>query len=385
MKRILIVPGGSTINDNPNLSAIIQILGENNYIIDILLPENKNQIQISVHKNSRFIFYPRLLYYFKILGIKYLKSSLFIKAIYSYFLQFKQRYNLIIGIDPYGIIFANELAAINKIPLGFISYEIFFKHEVSSWLKKLEIEACKNVSFAISQDHLRKELLSEENCINQDKIFNIPVAGRGTRFEANDFYLHDKYNITRDKKIAIYAGSIEKWTMADELLSSLKKWPNNWVLFFHHRYSDSQKLNKFIVGKLPDNLIISEEIISSIDGMNKIIKSGEVGIALYKPTYSNPFLGKNIEFMGLSSGKLNTYLQHGLPVIVNKIGIMSDYVKNNNLGQVINNVEDISDALKLIDRSTMKNNCLSFYENVISTDGFKKILLDTINSNIQQE
>ena len=43
----------------------------------------------------------------------------------------------------------------------------------------------------------------------------------------------------------------------------------------------------------------------------------------------------------MASGKISTYLQHGLPIVVNAIGEMSGHVRQYELGAVIGKLQDI--------------------------------------------
>jgi hypothetical protein len=131
-------------------------------------------------------------------------------------------FSLIIGIDQ-GIKFANFITKKNNTPLALISYEIYFKNEWNSTLKQQEIKACKNIVFAICQDSMRSYLLSYENNIPLEKIANIPISEMYNGPYSRSTYLHEKLNISYDKKIVLYIGSLGTWTNTESLVISARK------------------------------------------------------------------------------------------------------------------------------------------------------------------
>jgi hypothetical protein len=68
--------------------------------------------------------------------------------------------------------------------------------------------------------------------------------------------------------------------------------------------------------------------------MSEFIQSADLGFALYQPTYKTIWEGRNIKHIGLSSGKIATYLQHGVPVATNELGEISNLIRKFGAGQV---------------------------------------------------
>lgn len=201
--KILVIHPEGNINNNPNLSGIVEILCENNYSVDILSPK-LNIPQIAPCDGSKFILFNRKLKKIeqKFSGlIQY--NPLFVQLKRSHF---KGRYNLIIGVDRDGIIEASYLSRLLNVPYGLISYEIFFESETSKKYKEIEIEACEKIEFAVCQDNLRSSLLAQENRIDLNKIINIPVSGRGIKKREKTKNLHVKLKIPLEKKNCTFCG-----------------------------------------------------------------------------------------------------------------------------------------------------------------------------------
>lgn len=286
----------------------------------------------------------------------------------------KEDYKLIIGVDKDGIIEASYLSQLMDIPYGLISYEISFTEETGINFKSEEIDACKHIDFAVCQDEVRSLFLSEENHIHFEKIIHIPVAGRGEKKGKKTQYLHKLLNIPLDKKIALFMGSVAKWSMISELVQSVDNWPDEWVLVLHHRYG----LNSLFRNIQSKKIYISGESYPKPDDLSRLLHSVDLGIAFYKPTFEGIYSGNNLKHLGLSSGKISTYLQHGVPVLTNENGMISDYIRLYDAGIVVHDFDDIPESLKIIDKIDHYENCYKLFDEKINLELFIDPLLKTI-------
>jgi len=158
MTNILLVHPEGNINNNPNLFAIVELLCDDGYHVDLLVKKNPTIDQSPYIKNLRRFFFDDE----NIDDVERLD---------------KKKYSLIIGIDT-GIVIAAKIARKLKIPYCYISYEIMFADEIGTEKKNDEIADCKDISFAICQDPVRSYFLSIENNISINKIFNLHSALR---------------------------------------------------------------------------------------------------------------------------------------------------------------------------------------------------------------
>jgi len=344
--RILIIHPEGNINNNPNLSGIVEVLCEDGYFVDIVSPKRRFS-QLAPCEGSRMLLYDDRItrYSSKIPLLKKFSRALSQIRMNQYK---KEVYKLIIGVDRDGIIEASYLSQLLGIPYGLISYEIFFRDETSVEFKKEEINACAHIDFAVCQDDVRSSLLGEENHIPLEKIINIPVAGRGVKKGEKTQYLHNRLNIPSDKKIALYMGSIAKWSMIEELVQSADNWPEEWVLVLHNRYGINSEVSKLIGDEHSKSIYISHESYPTPEDLSEMLHSTDLGIALYKPTFDGIYTGNNLKFLGLSSGKIATYLQHGIPILTNENGLISDYIWESEAGYIIDDLKEISELLESI-------------------------------------
>jgi hypothetical protein len=339
-KRILIVHPEGSIHANPNLFAIVQLLLAKGFYIDYQAKHKKE-------------FYQGLAQLqLKDLQIKDISEDIgLINPV---------KYCFVIGIDQ-GIIDAAKIAGKANIPFCYISFEIFFHDEIDNNIQKNEeIEACKNISFAVCQDPVRSYLLAEENKIPKDKILYIPVAGYYEGNHEKSYYLYDRLNIPRNKKIALFAGSILQWSMIEDVIVQSDHWGENWVLVVHDRYNRRLKRVSELIKTRP-HVFQTDFSFSSPEELKGLISSADVGIGLYQSNFTSAYEGKNLVFVGLSSGKLNTYLSYGVPVITNEIGQMSDYVRDYQAGQVVKDISEIDPEI-VYSIANVKTNCIRLFK-----------------------
>jgi hypothetical protein len=128
---------------------------------------------------------------------------------------------------------------------------------------------------------------------------------------------------------------------------------------------------------------VSKESFPTSDELGKLMDSVDIGIALYQQIPGSITLGNNLKYLGMSSGKIATYLQHGIPVIINEIGEMSEFVRNQNLGFVVRGPEEISGCLKEFQPDELKDNCYAFFDDVLNLDLTIHPLLDKIDEVIK--
>lgn len=389
MPRIMIIHPEGNIANNPNLYGIVEILCEQGYEIDYFCRNrhHANQ-QLSIH-HTRII--PTNLCDDTDTAVILPPGFQDSPDLEDLITKSLAGYNLIIGIDR-GIIEAASIACMLKIPYGLISYELYFAEETGFDYKIQEIEACKKISFAVVQDDLRAADLSSENSISLDRIIKIPVAGRMARGKARNYLIHRYFSLPKSQKVLLYMGEVTaKWSGIGELLFSLHSWPDDWSLLIHHRYGCYPSGVSEIVEKFPPNrLLISPFGGLDFSELGELIQACDAGCAFYLPYWHKDFPtdGRNLEHIGMASGKIATYLQYGVPLLTNEIGEMSSHIKNNKLGAVVDDINTSALALKGLTPSVlceMSRNCREFFSQYLDLDVTVKPLLEIIKNISQHE
>jgi hypothetical protein len=290
------------------------------------------------------------------------------------------RPDIVVGVDAAGLIQASSFAKRHGSPLVYLSYEIFFSEETDAALKREEREAAASVSLAISQDDNRARLLAQEAGLDEKIVFRMPVAGCRPCPGPPVRTWPDKFGIPPDRKIAIFAGCVAEWSGIPALVKTLERWPARWVLLVHDRYSWYPDWLYAARESHPGTLYISEGGFPSLQQLGSLLHGVDLGIALYLPTFDSPYEGRNLVHVGMSSGKIATYLQHGLPVLVNEIGEMSERIKANNLGLVVKDVSEIPGLLQNFEPSSYKTRCSAYFEHHLDAALYIKELEDRLLS-----
>ncbi|MGA9407350.1 MAG: hypothetical protein WBW71_09490 [Bacteroidota bacterium] len=364
---ILIIEPTGAICINPNLGAFVKLLCDNAFHVDIVSLEN-NYSQDWSYPNSNLILCKRGSLEGNIPCLRKLKSA----------------YNLIIGVDQ-SIIAASVIAEQMSVPFGFVSYEILFADEAGVEYKTIEINACKNVSFAISQDETRAILVSREYGIPLEKIFCVPVSDGFERDIPKSDLLREHFNIPAGKKIALFSGAVTKRSMIDELLCEVNNWDSKWVLVLHSyiAFSKSEMRNfrkKYDTGKI----YFSDLRITTIERLLNVMASADVGISFFTPNFSSKYECKNTLFMGLSSGKFAMYLKAGLPVIINEIGEMSNLVRQNDLGIVVQKMSQTNPSfLESMNIADLRDRCKKVYLRHFDFNRYSKGLLEIVKQSFE--
>lgn len=342
---MILHPEGN-VNNNPNLLAILELFYQQGCYLDVLSKASRY-----IYQNERKDFKIHLVKDLNCL-IRHRNSGFYKKVFLdNLFKNVGAGYDLIIGVDREGLLLGDAISRLSGTPLGLISYEILFAAEVGTDKKREENEASKNLLFAVCQDEVRAEKLSFENGIPLGKIICIPVSQRsGAATPLRSSWLRDQYGIGADKKIALYMGSIESWAGFDVILDDLGQWPDDWVLVLHGRYKLRGQFKKLkrLPRKVRQKVFLSDQPFESFEDLAVLPQSADVGIALYYPNWQGGLLGDNLKYLGWSSGKVCTYLQWGLPVLVNEIGLIAEAVRSEGLGYVVNDQKKVSTILSEI-------------------------------------
>ncbi|TXI78419.1 MAG: hypothetical protein E6Q42_03295 [Dechloromonas sp.] len=353
MNRVLIIHGEGNTFNNPSLKAIIDLLVTNGYQCHVRYPHGNapmpaypGVVQLSygwfLQKLKRWT-YDRLCS----AGLARLFVSIEDRIVYPHF-------DLILAVDRLGLIEAAVLHERHGTPFVFISFEIMFASETSRRFKRLEREAARDCSMWLAQDRIRAACLIEENDLSADTAFLLPLASAGLG-KFPPVRLRDRLGIPVECKVAILMGSLASWSMAREIIDTVRNWPQDWVLIVHERYGNTEA-NLRTLGvharDLPDRVHFSGQAPDLVDDLGYVLAGITAGLAFYRPTRNSPYTGRNLEYLGLASGKISTFLRYGIPVVCNEIGLYAEQVRAHGLGAVVDHPDRIAQVLPLVTQAT---------------------------------
>jgi hypothetical protein len=301
----------------------------------------------------------------------------------SYFRVFqtirKEKIKAILAVDPLGLIIGGRVKKLlgKKIHLSYLSFEIFFRDELQGYylnLKEKEIRYSAFIDSLLIQDEKRKELLIKENRINlpDDKVTLVPVSPAKIEItEKPDIY--KEFSIPRDKKLAVYSGSVGRWCGTDVIIEAFRKgyWDNDYWLVFHTRtpldrnnpyYDDLTRMHNdpgvpFSLHPLP---------FKGFDELAEFLSGFDLALALYYPNNENPYYGRNMKEIGLSSGKFSTYIMLGLPVIVTPCEIYTRLLSTYRFGAVLEDILSLKDVIQNINSS--KTDINKLYHDILDPE-----------------
>jgi glycosyltransferase involved in cell wall biosynthesis len=257
----------------------------------------------------------------------------------------------LIGVDPDGLVLAYELA--NSTPVAYYSFELLLSDEVRTpaeqRLKLQERRLSRQSPFVVVQDADRGRLLAEDNQLQWERLVMVPNAPLGPARRIRGTIWHTRFGLPADRRILIHAGSLGKWTGIESILESVPTWPEPWVLVVHTRYDaeSSPYVDALRRRADPNRVFFSLKPVPR-QGFDELIDSADVGLAFYIRTGDSWLTQRNIQTIGLSSGKLGAYLRAGLPVIVNASTSVASTVEFNGCGIAAESAEHVGTALARI-------------------------------------
>jgi hypothetical protein len=252
-----------------------------------------------------------------------------------------------------------------------------FEAETSSRYKSLERRVSNSVSLWLVQDDVRAQQLEAENGLQSARKMLLPLASAGLGSPQDD-RLRDTLGVPPDKHVAIMIGSVEGWSMAGRILRSVADWPEDWVLIVHERYgrtrvslgSDFASIEP-LIGR---TIFLSEAAPEKVDEMSHVLAGISVGLAFYEPDYKSYHTGRNLTYLGMASGKISTYLRHGIPVILNKIGLYAEEARRYGFGRVVVAPEEIGVNLDACFGEDYRSNAREYFLKKLDFNNFREQL-----------
>jgi hypothetical protein len=372
-KKIAVVTPNPDTFTNPTMSALFYVLKEKGVDVYLFGPEQQPACPSNL---SNVIVVPS---HFKLNLFKNPKDYISQLKSYCKIFRFIRKNNIrtLLAVDPLGLIIGGRIKRFigKKIHLSYLSFEIFFKKELSGHylnLKEKEIYYSSFVDSLLVQDEKRKELLLQENKMNllDKQIALVPVSPM--KIEVSDkIDLYERLKISRDKKLAVYSGSVGNWCGTDAIIEAFEKgyWDTNYHLVFHTRkplkegdlyFEELTKLDK-------DNAVpfsLHPHPFDGFDELSAFLVGFDLALALYYPNNNNPYYGMNMKEIGLSSGKFSTYMMLGLPTIVTSCSIYDELLTKYAFGAVLTDIKKMKESFKQIE---IKNNeTAKLYEELLS-------------------
>lgn len=264
-----------------------------------------------------------------------------------------EAYRCFIGVDPDGLLLADALTAGCGVPAAYYSLELLLSAEVTSraeqQLKRREIELSRRAPFVIVQDEQRGRLLAEDNGLAWERLVLVPNAPLGPARRMRSSYWAQQLGLSPEQRIVLHSGSLGDWTGIESIISSVAHWPPGWVLVIHTRYNAEASVYierlRALAGRLP--VFFSLNPVGRQD-YARLVDGADVGIAFYVPSNDSAYTQRNVQTIGLSSGKIAYCARAGLPVIVNSASTVGELVERAGCGVAVREASEIGPALERV-------------------------------------
>ncbi|HMR38825.1 MAG TPA: hypothetical protein PKA90_00200 [Ignavibacteria bacterium] len=388
MKSIAIITPNTDTFSNPTLLIMIKKLIGRNYKIIFF---GHKQIFIPSEIKEKMEFHSLPFNFVSFFGRPEPSRRLFdiFKLIRQYIELFRilrkdNDVKALICVDPMGIVLGGRIKKIIDIKLIYASFEIFFEDEIKDpdkkQIKKLEKEYSNNSEFIVIQDSEREKLLKSANDLGSGiKYLRIPVSPEKTGHHFGNIDLNNELDIPENKTIVVYSGSLQNWSGIRKILDLFpEKWDNeHWLLIHTHNDLPEDSETKEMIRKLISdkrNITFHNKPFTDFSEYAGFLSGCDIGLAVYFPNYEDSFSGKNVEEIGLSSGKFSTYIMLGKPTITTSNKIYNSLNEKYNFGYIINSADDIKEGIC---------NIISGYETKVSgcNNLFKEVLDPEVSIN----
>lgn len=354
---VFIHPGGNFWN-NPQLSAIIEILLEQGKSVAVVAQEGPF-LQAPFSSKMEVVLLPKLVTRLLLRlhvapwGWLLFRTSRLARGL-------ARRSEQVVAIDADGIALASRFFN-NGRELGFISYELFFEEEIGASLKRTERQALLNCSWFAAADSVRADELAAENRLPRERVITAPVAHR---MQDIDRALEARARVETRERRVLHVGSTETWTRLDEVTETVSTWPDDWQLVIHDRYGRPQYHDMTVASR---RIEFSDETYERNSDLIELVSRADVGLALYAET-RGPYAGRNIRHVGLSSGKALTYLRFGTAVLTTDRGPLGQLLEREEVGWVVSSVSEIPAVLRQWSWSTEDaRRAITVYNNELAT------------------
>ena len=263
-------------------------------------------------------------------------------------LSHRNAFDVVIGIDTYGIAIASAVSKERRCALVYWSLELRFGSSIRNPVAKLlmifERFLLGRVNCIVVQDSERGNLLAQEYSITTDRMVFIPNSMPGLSNIVSSQYLHERLGLEPTQKIVLHAGMICDEVMSVEIAKSASTLSEEYTFVFHERRqrSSTEPYLAAVQQAGGPRLKLSLTPVP-IDDVDRIFASAYVGVVAYSDKY-----GANFSEIASASGKLSYFLRNRIPVIVNDIPSLKRFVQETGCGVVVTDLAAIPSALAKI-------------------------------------
>ena len=275
------------------------------------------------------------------------------------------------------------LAVIPNFRFGKIVYlndEIWELPKNASFIKKtikcMEQRACRQVSAVVTQDKFRGRLVKLVNDNPQVPFVYIPNSRKTTPVERR--IIPKKLGISDDTTVLLWSGSVSEGDGCLDLVYLIAKEEKNVCLVLHFRSKTLDDYKTRILKYIDNKKIFYVDTEFDYDNLDQLYMSADIGICPY------PNRGVNARSIYYASGKINSFLACGVPIITSDFHGLR-WISKNGLGVCLKKFpEGMHDAITLINvqRAVFSSKALDFHRAHLNASEKWRKLINDVNESV---
>lgn len=256
----------------------------------------------------------------------------------------KNQYDVFIGVEKIGVIWAGMLAERLKVPYLYHSLELYTS-DYPNWneyylLHQFEKKYHKNAIATIIQDQAREKVLLQDNEISSNhQVLHVPVSITSENIEMENFnYFVEKFSIDHRKTIVLLWAMITPARFCEEIIIEAQNLSSDFQVVIQGLVFDQDYLRYLNDLDIKNKIIFSTEPVK-YDKIKEVIDSADIGLAFYRG------IPINDQLTVLSSEKIARYLEAGKPIITFNYENYRSLMDENLFGVYIDNFSELQNAL----------------------------------------
>jgi glycosyltransferase involved in cell wall biosynthesis len=256
----------------------------------------------------------------------------------------RDRANVVIAVDTAGAVaaamtvrFADALHIYLSLHMESLS-EVVQRRRYGAVARALVARGVfRRVDAMITQDEYRRRQLQEEIGLADNSIpwFLVPNSHRGPAHRYASTFYQERFGLPLAEPVVLVAGAIgADWSHTEFLADCARRQdPPFYTLVMQSREPLSASDHRKLSAMCHSRAVLSPEPVQSSD-LGRAFASATVGAAIYTDTFH-----WNQRFVGGASGKMMSYLQAGVPVIMHDSPGVSEVIREFGCGEVLSRLD----------------------------------------------
>lgn len=343
--RVAVVAPVGTLEHQPGVLNAVECFEQDGYDVEVFTLRN-------VHYPPRDFRSERIrVRYLPITFRSRRESRLLATVLFILWLPFVLR-------GPYAAVYAGGIRALfaswcvswfRRIRIINLQLELYIGSKLdvgySALFKWLERRAIRRCFLSLIQDETRAQMLCEDAGIRREEIEILPNAPCGEGSVRRSRFLAERLLLPQNARLLVAAGTLSPAFLSEETVVAAQHLPPDWTCVLHSaqpRGNDDPYIAKLHAANRQNKVVFSMEPVP-YEKVVDILSSADIGLALYGAAG-----GPNTTQVGLASGKLCHFLQHGVPVIVSDFPVLREFVLKHRVGVPLADLAGLSHAIATI-------------------------------------